>query len=397
MKLVENVGDILYADGEVITVDQPFEISWRSGGDSFGASTLAITYKVTSSSAILDPDKLRQTGYNYPDWVRQVYLALPGDLPAEVRGLARSLTAGSRTPYDQARAVETYLRTYPYSLDIPAPPLDRDVVDYFLFDLKKGYCDYFATAMVVLARAAGIPARMAVGYASGAYDALNASYIVTEADAHSWPEIYFPDYGWVEFEPTSSRPLPGGDLAARNELNGTYPVPEVVPTQQPGSQGGVLTIWGLQIPVFWVIIAFLLIVFALRIWLPGWNRRHLLPLAAVSRIYQDLQQHGQVFHISSRPGDTAFEFGRSFMLYLKREPFPNRLSGLVTAIDEEMAALLNLYVRSLYSPRPVTEMDVMKARKIWGHLRLHLWQSWLLRLFSLHRVYNKIEAVPEGE
>ena len=100
-------------------------------------------------------------------------------------------------------AIEAYLRTISYTLDVPAPPLDRDVADYFLFDLRRGYCDYFATAMVVLARSVGIPARLVTGYASGGYDVISAQFVVLEKDAHSWVEVYFPSYGWVEFEPTS--------------------------------------------------------------------------------------------------------------------------------------------------------------------------------------------------
>ena len=81
------------------------------------------------------------------------------------------------------------------------------MVDYFLFDLKEGYCDYYATSMAILARAAGLPSRLVVGYASGDYDPANNRYVVTEADAHSWVEIYFTGRGWVEFEPTASLPL----------------------------------------------------------------------------------------------------------------------------------------------------------------------------------------------
>ena len=112
---------------------------------------------------------LRQSGENYPDWVSQRFLALPAEVPDRVKALAIRLTASGITPYDRAVAIEEYLRTYPIYLDVPYPPPQRDVTDYFLFDLKKGYCDYFATAMVVLARGAGIPARLAIGYATGTY------------------------------------------------------------------------------------------------------------------------------------------------------------------------------------------------------------------------------------
>ncbi len=82
------------------------------------------------------------------------------------------------------------------------------MTSWFLFDLKQGYCDYFATAMVVLARLNGIPARLAIGYTMGRLDPQRGEYVVTEMDAHSWPELYFPGQGWIPFEPTSGELLP---------------------------------------------------------------------------------------------------------------------------------------------------------------------------------------------
>lgn len=131
--------------------------------------------------------QLRSSGDDYPTWILDRYLALPNDIPSRVLGLARDLTATQPTQYDRALAIETHLRSYAYTLDISTPPPGKDVVDYFLFDLKRGYCDYYATSMVVLARAAGIPARLVVGYATGSYDDQNHRYVVTAADAHSWP------------------------------------------------------------------------------------------------------------------------------------------------------------------------------------------------------------------
>ena len=89
---------------------------------------------------------------DYPQQIRQYYLQLPDDLPARVRNLAFEITVNQTNPYDQAAAIETYLRQYPYTLDVPAPPAGRDQADFFLFDLQQGYCDYYATTMVVLAR-----------------------------------------------------------------------------------------------------------------------------------------------------------------------------------------------------------------------------------------------------
>ena len=105
-------------------------------------------------------------------------------------------------------AIEAALRRLPYTLDVPAPPADRELTSWFLFDLRQGYCDYFATAMVVLARLNGIPARLAVGYTMGQFDPQRGDYRVTELNAHSWPELYFPGYGWIPFEPTSAQAAP---------------------------------------------------------------------------------------------------------------------------------------------------------------------------------------------
>ncbi len=112
------------------------------------------------------------------------------------------------------RAIETYLRSFTYNDDIEAPPPDRDPVEYFLYDIREGYCDYYATSMVVMLRSLGIPARAVSGYAEGRYDEEARLYYVTERDAHTWVEVYFPDYGWIEFEPTAGETQlnrPSGD------------------------------------------------------------------------------------------------------------------------------------------------------------------------------------------
>ena len=206
---VEDLGGTIYLAGEPVTINLQVDVARRSPEDLFGIQTDASSsYEILSSIPPADEYSLRLAGQVYPDWVRQHFLKLPSDTPDRVKSLAVQLTASQPTPYDRARAIEQYLRTFPYTLDVPRPPLSRDVVDYFLFDLRQGYCDYYASAMVVLARAAGIPARLAIGYASGTYNLNSKRYVVTEADAHSWVEIYFPRIGWIPFEPTASQPLP---------------------------------------------------------------------------------------------------------------------------------------------------------------------------------------------
>jgi transglutaminase-like putative cysteine protease len=140
------------------------------------------------------------------DRIYKTYLQIPQNLPQRVKDLATSLVAGSKTDYDKAKAIEQYLfKKYPYNLDVRSTPRNRDFVDYFLFDLKEGYCSYYASSMAVLARCAGLPARYVEGYMLPPEPVKDSptTYIVTNMQAHAWVEIYFEGYGWLPFEPTS--------------------------------------------------------------------------------------------------------------------------------------------------------------------------------------------------
>ena len=153
--------------------------------------------------------QLRNAGDAYPDWVTSHYLQIPDNISSEIVDLADQITANSRTPYDKAVAITNYLRSnITYSNTVEGPPTGREPLDWFLFDSKRGFCNYYATAEVILLRSAGIPARMVVGFAQGEFVSPNL-YLVRQLDTHTWPEVYFPGNGWVEFEPTASQaPLP---------------------------------------------------------------------------------------------------------------------------------------------------------------------------------------------
>ena len=136
------------------------------------------------------------------------YTALPASLPQRVSDLARSIVSElpeDASTYEKARTIEQYLAAhYTYSLDLPPTPEERDFVDFFLFDLDRGYCTYFATAMTVLCRALDIPARYVEGFSPN-YQKEGTFYRVTSAQGHAWPEIYLEGFGWVSFEPTPGR------------------------------------------------------------------------------------------------------------------------------------------------------------------------------------------------
>ncbi|MBN1889892.1 MAG: transglutaminase domain-containing protein [Thermoflexales bacterium] len=165
-------------------------------------------YQVVSWVSTADVDSLRQAGQDYPSWVQAHFLGLPEALPDRVRELAQAITAPYDNAYDKATALEQWMReNVSYDNQIAQPPSNRDLVEYLLFDTKRGYCDYYASGMTVLARSVGLPARVVAGFAQGTLDERTDVYRVQEKDSHSWVEIYFPRYGWIPFEPTSSRPV----------------------------------------------------------------------------------------------------------------------------------------------------------------------------------------------
>ncbi len=179
-------------------------------------------YTVVAAIPEVDERSLRQAGTNYPSYIVPHYTALPPTVPKEVIRLAEELTAGLETPYDKAKAIERYLRNIRYDENIPGPRPGEDGVYYFLFRELAGYCDYYAAAMAVMLRAVGIPARVAQGYAVGTYDPDAQVYEVRGVDAHTWVEVYFPGYGWIEFEPTAAEP-PLDRPASLEENEGRQP------------------------------------------------------------------------------------------------------------------------------------------------------------------------------
>ena len=163
---------------------------------------------VGTISAAAEPTLL-ESGRDYPADIVERYTAVPDDLPPEIGALARDIAGGAQPPYEVARRVEQYLRAnYVYALDVEDPPPLHDTVDYFLFDSRRGYFDYFASAMALLLRTTGIPTRIVTGFVLDDEDlsAVSKAYEVPDRRAWAWPEVYFAGLGWVEFNPTPTRP-----------------------------------------------------------------------------------------------------------------------------------------------------------------------------------------------
>ena len=164
-------------------------------------------YRVRGEVANPTADQLRSAGSDYPAWARERFLQLPENLTPRTRQLALEITRGVANPYDQAVAITRWLRdNIQYSLESGEPPEGVEPIDWFLFDHGVGFCNWYASAEVLLLRSLGIPARVAAGFAQGTADETGRQFLVRQRDAHAWPEVFFPGFGWVEFEPTSAQP-----------------------------------------------------------------------------------------------------------------------------------------------------------------------------------------------
>jgi transglutaminase-like putative cysteine protease len=382
---VEEAADLnglAYASGDLIGMDVRYRVLWRlppdpaagQEGDAFALLKLAREKKYTVYSLLTRPDEtlLRSAQDQYPSWVEQRYLSLSEALPQQVRDLAQDLVAGQPTRFDQARAIENYLRQIPYTLDLPAPPADRDIVDYFLFDLRQGYCDYYASAMVVLARAAGLPARLVVGYASGSYDLMEAVYRVSEADGHSWPEIYFSGIGWVEFEPTAARPqierLPGANQVMEN-------LPALT---NPGLSEQPLETWNRYLRIgLGAFLASAIVGFAWLSWSisESWRIRRGQPGRLIVLLFRRVYRSGKRLGAQARRGDTPLEYGKRLGSRLDQAAGKSWLNKFFSLARLEIDLVVKLYNAVVYGPHPVKREDGQSALDAWQRLRWRLWLS----------------------
>ncbi|MCJ7585821.1 MAG: transglutaminase domain-containing protein, partial [Anaerolineales bacterium] len=369
---VEDQGGALFVVGELISADQPYHVNWRGSGDLINARTDAASYDAESRIPYVTIDQLRSAGTDYPASIRSRYLQLPGSLPQRVRNLALDLTASQPTPYEQAAAIEAYLRTFPYALDVPAPPITRDVADFFLFDLKNGYCDYYATTMAVMARAAGIPSRLVIGFASGQYDYDRGQFVITLADSHAWVEIYFPGYGWVEFEPTAGLPAierPGSEK--------TFDIPTpAAPTDEQQVETVSPTFSGAWLQYSFDILAVILAVTLLALLLPidRWILLARPAEAAVAIIYHRLYHQGRRWGVDADSARTPHEFAAALSVRLEKLAKNERLASTIAALLTDLDWLTELYARLLFGPHPLTLADHRQAVRTWKRLHQKLWR-----------------------
>jgi len=387
-----------------------------SGPSARAAGTAPVTYRAISLPAptgpVAPPPMLDRS-------LQALDLTLPA-LPERVHALASLLTAGVGGPYEQAWAMQRYLRDgsgpnpYQYDLSPPRAPADQDPTDFFLFSSRHGFCTHFATAMVVLAREVGIPARLVTGYAAGHLD--HGRLVVRAADAHAWPELWIAGRGWITFEPTPSFPTPwqisgvpagpspvihpGSPLTATPALttppaatatraasspagatpsarraSATPTVPAFTtaaagPGQGPGTDGGGSGAGGTAFPgasataiaVSALAAGTVLVVALLTLFLR-------LRAPDATDLYRRMALLARWLGSGPRRGQTPLEWA-------------THLASRAPDDRADILALTSLYLRQRYSRRPADRGDLALARLTWRALR----GRWLRRLVTRRRL-----------
>lgn len=374
------------------------------------------SYTVVSRTTNVTQRALQSAPIDYPQEIQDRYLQLPEAFSPRVAETAREIVANDETAYDKAKSLETYLRTFTYNEEISAPPPDVDPVEYFLYDIQEGYCDYYATAMVAMLRSLGIPARTVSGYAEGALDEESRLYIITERDAHTWVEVYFPLYGWVEFEPTAgeselNRPL-GSDFDDSlydefpnnpNAINPGQPFPEDI--QDPllsdaflegnsdflgGAQSGVGSwpwwVWALLTPALLLVGGY--IIFRTRIMGPTAFSPDIPPL-----LFDRMQIWAQRIGLNPAPEHTPYEQAH----YLGRalpegKPFINRITDVYVRYRFANGASQTRDFQDGTVAMPTAPLELPDA---WKRLYQLFWRAWMRKLVAkyIHRRGNPFSLV----
>ena len=362
-------------------------------------------YQTVGSVSTASPAMLRASGRDYPNWVTDRYLQLPADFSEPVKALALDLTKDSDNPYDMAEDIARYLLTIPYSLEFAEPAPGQDWVEFFLFEHQRGYCQNYASAMITMLRSLDIPARLAVGFAPGVWVPDKRAWEVQLRNYHAWPEVYFQDYGWVEFEPTPPEIQPslqylgiemagaaGGSLDyptvcdipalvgllelcdnVEGGASDTNPLLDELPEEPPAlaedlvgpeGPGGVSWLWtvvGLGTALAIVVPA----------GLATYVRWGVSQVGYVTATYAFMRFLGRLAGVGARAQDTPWEYGA-------------RLSRALPTHRESISSISRGFADTRYGPtKSVATERVTAVRNAWRSLRRALLARAVMRLVRL--------------
>ncbi len=355
-------------------------------------------YQLTAAISKATQAQLASAGTNYPAGIKQFYMSSDG-VTDRTRALAEQVvTAAHATdPYHRAAALAEYLRSGPdftYATTVTPPDPSRDLVDSFLFDTRAGYCEYFASAMAVMARSIGLPARVAVGFAPGQRLG-EGIYQYRERNAHAWAEIYFPGYGWQIFESTKSIPplvrvagsagqTPPNDTSAGAQGNpgsaffqGDPGVISALPSFRP-APGGIEV--GQQPPDASarsgnavVIMVLVILGLAVVLWRMSRTRRRWRFMTPGERQWQRLSLAVDRGGVGQQPSETIYEYAGWL-----EEQIPRRRPDIRVIAEGK--------VWEAYSGRSMTGTTVDRIERAWQKLRLPL--AWLAARYRLRSLLH---------
>jgi transglutaminase-like putative cysteine protease len=345
------------------------------------------TYHVRAAMANPSVLELRSAGEDYPDWVKTRYLQLPANFSPRVQTFARQVTFGLTTPYEKAQAITTVLRSQiKYEPNLILPPRGTDLIEWFLFDGKQGYCNYYATAEVLMLRSLGIPARMAMGFAQGDATAgikrpgetepTTQEFTIYRKHMHAWPEVYFPGIGWVEYEPTANQdplirpatplsaqqPAPVPDESQNPDELPVKPKPEETDNQT--GQSSQRSLWQRGLLTLLWSAAIFLVAFAFHLM----NQRYGLATRAAEYVLSATERRGErglvwvrnvALYVLANPFERAFHpvnvslrwMGESPAVHLTPAERAKALKAIMPEAEEEIETLLREYQSAQYSPR----------------------------------------------
>ena len=338
------------------------------------------SYQTLGLGSTATAAELENAGTTYPDWVTSRYLQLPDGVSQRTRDLASQIVAnaGSTNPFSSAQAIQDYLRaSYGYEENSPLQADGQDYVDYFLFDHQAGRCEQFSTAMTVMLRSLGIPARVVTGFSDSPGDAAG-QYVYRNNQSHQWVEVFFPGLGWVPFEPTPSQAaLDYGSGSSESQADGqskatplpelsitepaiestpelqlspvASPVPQSLDTGDSSGSGSRISPALLAI-LFLLIVSSLIAFFALQ-W--RWKSRGFRPAAA---LMFRLQRVGGWASIRAVPNQTPLEYAETI-----GRRFPDTLSAA--------RSIAAAYTAEQYGGEPIDPESAGRASRSWSTIR----------------------------
>ena len=346
-------------------------------------------YGFAPDISIPSAEALRNSGQDYPSWIADRYLTLPPSVPERVKELAVSLTAGLTNPYDKAVAIEEYLRGLTYTNDPEPIAYDVDAADSFLFETQKGHSDHFTSAMAVMARSLGIPSRLALGYGPGEDDPEQRAFVVRDRDSHTWPEVYFPGAGWIEFEPSPIYTRRPRDVSQTESLmspldasagpgtvrNVAQPddLEQEIEETPPASVGGrlpdglgpfpsPLLHFGTPLGRDGVYFGLIIVTIAFLSWVI-W-KRYFWELRRPGEAYLRLMRLTIFLGLPSHPSETPFELAQ-------------RVSSIVPQAEEDIYYICDSFSNATYAGRRARGLDRIRVARAWYRVRQALMKQLL--------------------